>query len=192
MFVIIYLVLARVCKLFSKTVQIHSIIHCVTAFILTSVLFINEKINPFSFDAIDYLTSQNNLIIEHSLGYFIADTIDIFLDHENIKRRVYILHHLVAIAGLLNATPDAIYPIWALEMGGVVHHLKYAAEVHNFRPSLKFIVEILYHVVYLTTRILVFINLYYSNTKIINTLVMYVLLIQNLIWWSYNLRKLLT
>lgn len=208
--IILYLFLARFFKIWSRKVQIHSIIHCVFAFVWTSyVLFINLSGKLLSTDFFNILNGLNNdeknyvfMVIVHSLGYFIADTIDILIDSKNIKRRIYILHHIVAILGLFTVYWDSylsIYAIWCLEVGAIVHHFKHSTEVYDFGLVAYIISNILYHVVYISSRIhmtfntfIGFASLYKNGSNIANVvglIVSIILLIQNFIWWGHNLKK---
>ena len=209
-FVFIYLVLARIFKLWSRTVQIHSIVHCMVAFLWTSyILFIRMGNNIFSTNFMVILQNINDndkylliLATTHSMGYFIADTIDILIDWNNKKRRIYILHHIAAIVGLTTVYIGSyipIYAIWCLEIGGIVHHLKHGSEVYKFGKVYTVLTHITYHIVYLFSRILLGINtfkemiiIYKSNNILADMLglvVALVLLVQNGLWWVHNVRK---
>lgn len=183
-----YLVLARLLKRLTNKIQLHSIIHCITATIWSSYLL-------WYYEPLFELYKR---VIIHSIGYFIADIIDIMLD-DNIKRRIYIIHHISSIIGLLPVYFGcyfSIYGIWTLEIGGIVHHLKYAAEVNNVNIILYWMAHILYHVVYLSSRFaLLFIAITIiapKTTDITGVITIFfgaVLLIQNFIWWYYNVKK---
>jgi len=210
-FFILYLILARFFKIWSRKVQIHSIVHCVTSFLITSfVLFVSTGNSPFDINVRDILVNVSpdrewlfKFIIFHSLGYFLADTVDIFIDYTNIKRRVYLLHHIAAIAGLSTVywgSYMSVYPIWALEIGGIVHHLKHASEVYSFGPILYFLTHVLYHVIYLFSRVLLALNVYVGFTwichsdnihaDIVGLLIACILIIQNFLWWIHNIKKI--
>jgi len=190
---IIYLALARLCKLFTKDIQIHSIVHCVTAFMFSTCAFIVLGINPFSFSVYDQFALVDfkifDVIIYHSLGYFIADTIDILIDYKNVKRRIYLIHHAAAIIGLFFGGYTAVYPIWILEMGGIVHHMKHTSEVYHFEHDHT--IQITYHAVYLFSRVLLSINVYnfMNSDNLFITIVITVLLGQNFVWWLHNLKR---
>lgn len=211
-FFILYLVLARFFKIWSRKVQIHSIVHCVIAFLWTSfILYVLIGLSPLDMNVREILTNvppngerMFQWIIFHSLGYFLADTVDIIIDYTNIKRRIYLLHHVVAIAGLSTVylgSYMSIYAIWALEIGGLVHHLKHASEVFDFGPFLYILTQILYHVVYLFSRILLTLNTYTMFTwichsknihaDVIGLMVACVLIVQNFLWWIHNVKRML-
>ena len=206
----IYLVLARFFKIWSKKVQIHSIIHCVVAFLWTTfVLFIylsNDLLSANFSTALQGLSDKEKHMIllasYHSAGYFLADIIDILIDYKNKKRQIYILHHVVAFAGISTVywgSYLSIYAIWCLEIGGIVHHLKHAAEVNDFGSVPYYLSQLLYHVVYLFSRILLSLNVIgglvgicKSETILADLMGLtgaVVLLIQNGIWWVHNLKK---
>ena len=208
--IFIYLILARILKLWSKTVQIHSIIHCVVAFLWTSyILFIRMGNNLFSTDFMEALqgitiTDQYIILIAatHSMGYFVADTIDILIDWSNKKRRIYIPHHLVAIVGLLTVYAGSylpIYAVWCLEIGGIVHHIKHGSDVNNFNKFYNVLTHVIYHIVYLFSRVLLAANVFkailiiHSSENMwadmLGLIVAVVLLIQNGIWWVHNAKK---
>lgn len=188
---LIYLVLSRIFKTFTTDIQIHSIVHCVTSFIFSTCSFIVLGINPLSFSVYNHFKNSEifDVIIYHSLGYFIADTIDILIDYKNVRRRIYLIHHVAAIIGLLFGGYISVYPIWILEMGGIVHHLKYISEVYHFENDN--VIQVMYHVVYLFSRVLLSINVYnfMSSDNLFITVIISVLLIQNFIWWLHNLKK---
>lgn len=206
----IYLVLARFFKLWSRTVQIHSIVHCVVAFLWTTyVLFIylgNNMINTNFYQALHGLSDSDKYMLlltaYHSGGYFLADTVDILIDYTNKKRHIYILHHAAAFAGISTiywGSYLSVYAIWCLEIGGIVHHLKHAAEVNDFGSIPYFLSQTLYHIVYLFSRILLSLNvvtaifsIHLSETilpDILGLCVAIILLIQNGLWWVHNARK---
>lgn len=209
-FFLLYLVLARVFKIWSKKVQIHSIVHCVVSFLWTTyALFISTGESITNIHMREILSDLSverqllyNMVVFHSMGYFMADIVDIIIDHTNDKRRIYLLHHVVAIAGLSTVylgSYISIYPIWALEIGGIVHHLKHASEVYNFGSVTYILVQGLYHVVYVFSRVLLALNIYdaftwicHSNTAAADLMglsVACVLLVQNFVWWGHNAKK---
>ena len=209
-FFVLYLVLARVCNFWNKKVQIHSIIHCVISFLWTTyVLFISTGYSFLNTNFRALLTNVTDrkfmfsMIIFHSLGYFLADTVDIFIDYKNQKRRVYLLHHVVAIAGLSTiywGSYISVYPIWSLEIGGIVHHMKHVSEVYDINIVIYLLIQGLYHVIYLMSRILLALNVYTVFTWICHSdtigaditaiVVAIVLIIQNLLWWVHNVKKI--
>lgn len=181
------MILARLLKSWSRKVQLHSIIHCVTATLWSSYLL------RFYEPSVDLL----NNVITHSGGYFIADIIDILIDN-NIKRRIYILHHVAAISGILTVYFNSyysIYAIWTLEIGGIVHHLKYAADVNKVNIILYWLAHIFYHVIYLISRSVLGVIIVIKLPEISNIgdaiciFVGVVLLIQNFSWWFHNIKK---
>jgi hypothetical protein len=138
----------------------------------------------------------------HSAGYFLADTIDILIDYTNYKRHIYILHHIVAFLGIMTVHLGSylsVYAIWCLEIGGIVHHIKHAADVYRIDPILEVGSHLLYHIVYLFSRILLTLNVLNAFVLIgrsnnitgdlIGLLVSVILIIQNVIWWTYNVKK---
>lgn len=222
-FALVYLLLANFFKLYylqkstsSNRIQYHSIIHCVLAFLYTSFLFLIKE-RKESFDTDYYLllyTKSNDILydiaIYHSIGYFLADTFDILLDYTNTKRRIYLLHHGSAIVGLSIiywGSYIPVYPIWALEMGGIVHHLKNLSEMREIKDNdifdqilkHKIVYQLFYHVVYLFSRILLTINVYKCLIHIslsrnplpdlLGLTVVCVLIVQNIIWWFKNVSQ---
>lgn len=210
-FFLIYLLLARLCKRWSRKFQIHSFVHSIVSWAVGSYLlfFLLER-SPFE---TNFVTVLNNispeyepslrLYIYHSLGYFFADTLDIIIDHGNVGRRVYIVHHVSAILGLSTVywgSYVSVYPIWAFELGGIVYHLKYMAKIYRVSPVPNLIIHLLYHLVFLTSRCLVGINIIsaYNTINKINTNssvgvvgvgIASVLLLQNVGWWIRNVKK---
>lgn len=213
MWCVVYLFLATVMKVFSRTVMFHSIIHCFSAsFFAGYALFRCTEGNLITYDI--YHVMQNitdpeaiwwlHQAVLHSTGYFISDTIDILIDHTNVKRQVYVWHHLAAICGLAPMFFDSylcLIGLWVLEIGGVVHHIKHAAHVFQFSYWPNLISEILYHAVYLSTRLYLLVNntygLYFiteSHTVVLDAMCFfatYFLLYTNLIWWYQNAKKFL-
>ena len=208
----IYFYLARKLQSPDSKTYPHSIIHCITAAIAnTYILFWVMNKNILSSNVINdiSLLSNTNHISYlrystlHSLGYFVADTLDILIDYYDVPRkRVYLLHHLFSIAGISTLYWNSYlstYALWSLEIGGIVYHLKYYANESDSK-ILKIVSLILYHVVYVITRILVFNNTtkYAFNgdslsiVKIVNLGVGYGLLVQNGIWWVKNIKKSLS
>lgn len=206
--IILYLFLARLFKIWSRTVQIHSIIHCVTAFVWTSwILFVYlgaEILNTNFTEILTNLNEEQKYMITlsgaHSIGYFIADTIDILIDYNNIKRRIYILHHLAAITGIITiyfGAYTSIYAICCLEAGGIVHHLKHASETQKFSTIPYYLAQTSYHVIYLSSRVLLTLNIinafsFHTKLAFIDFLTLAtstILLIQNYIWWFQNAKK---
>lgn len=207
--ILFYLILARVCKWWSKTVQIHSIIHCILAFLFSHMFLIGSLRYTFSDNisvVLQYLSPREEilakLIIYHSIGYFTADTIDILISKDP-KRYVYIFHHIVALIGLIMVFWGSYLPvfcIWILEMGGMVHHIKYAAEIHG-STSIIILSEILYHTVYVFSRLVLAVNIYYGflvlktsptyYPDLIGLIIGSILIVQNMIWWSVNMKKFL-
>ena len=218
-----YIVLGRVLKAWSDNVQLHSVIHCLVASIWTSYgLYTITGIQLLGFDIYTLLSapsithSQKAILLHaaaHSAGYFIGDTIDIFLDYTSSqqlvlkrfeKRKIYVFHHLVALLGILmtfGGSYVAVYGIWTLEIGGVVHHLRHAARVGWPAGRLALAADLLYHTVYVSTRMLLFVNvtksfmlLYRSQQPMLDVVcltVSYILVVQNAIWWVKNAKTLL-
>ena len=102
-----------------------------------------------------------SMVTKHSLGYFIADTLNIILYQPH--NRKYILHHLLSIFAAVSIlywnSYLSTYGLWSFEIGGFVHHLKYSADAYHVNILLWYIAQILYHSVYVTTRLLTFTNL---------------------------------
>lgn len=83
----------------------------------------------------------------------------------------------------------------------MVHHIKHAAHVFQFSYWPNLVAEVLYHTVYLTSRLFLLVNTTYglyfiteSKTVILDILcfgAVYFLLYTNLIWWYQNAKKLL-
>jgi hypothetical protein len=209
-FTIFYVVLARIMKIWSKTVQLHSIIHCVLSSMWAGyAIYVVCKGNILTtnvYQEFQHVDDKDKGLIQivafHSAGYFIGDTIDIYIDYENKKRKDYVLHHLAAIAGILTVYWDVyifLYGLWTLELGGIVHHIKHASHVWNFPHPYSTATEILYHVIYLATRIMLMFNatkiLYYvagSEHKVVDMicfLSVNTLVIQNFVWWFKNLQS---
>ncbi len=208
-----YFGLARFLKRFSRVVQLHSVVHCFTAVFLSTWAFhILSDGDAFGLDMYHTILGMRNeshkdmlkQVAYHTAGYFIADTIDILLDDEDKKRKQYILHHVAALAGLCTIFYDSymsLYGVWLLECGGVVHHIKYASQVLQWPNPWSTLAEVLYHSVYVSSRLLLIINttkgFYYLNeslTKEVDVIcfvVVYILVIQNTIWWYKNARSLI-
>lgn len=95
-----------------------------------------------------------------------------------------------------------LYGIWALELGGVVHHLRHATKVYSNSYFVLIAGEVLYHLVYVLSRIFLFVNTTiglwnFRESKMpmldaVCFVTVYVLIIQNTIWWWTNVQKLLT
>jgi hypothetical protein len=210
--ILFYVVLARCLKIYSDVVQLHSVFHCTVASVWTgfAILRITNGGSLLTYDLYHPMQSVNDvdksmlmMTAFHSAGYFIGDTIDICFDKINTKRRIYIFHHLVAVAGLLTIFWDSyicLLGLWTLEIGGIVHHIKHAAHVFKATAWMKNAAEVLYHVVYLLSRLYLLINTSYgflcireSKTIAIDLVcfaVVYILVAQNFIWWFQNFRKL--
>lgn len=205
-----YLILATVLKCFSATVQLHSVVHCIAASIMTGFVFMDITPNYAMFGLDCYreilrIEHQHNFLLEqvaiHSAGYFVADTLDIYFDFTpgGQKRRIYVLHHVASLAGLCTVFFDshvALWGLWLFEIGGVVHHIKHAAKIFRWTFPFMLMAEFLYHTVYVWSRCLLFINttrawffLDQSSNAIMDVvclLVVYVLVCQNMLWWFQN------
>lgn len=198
LFTLFYYTLA---KTFSQKLKIHSILHCISATLLnTYSVFYFYNINLMTLEFCNYNlknTYWTGLATYNSLGYFISDSLDILSDWQNIKRRVFLIHHIFAILGLLVSFSDSIltnYAIWSLEIGGLVHHLKHASEFYNFSTLPYTVSHILYFTVYIISRLLFFINcsncLLYSDTSSyekIGIFISYALIFQNMFWFYQNI-----
>lgn len=190
-----YIVLAQVLRRFSPTVQLHSIVHCFLTTFLAGITFHN--ITPGGFTLLEVDVYQKillideedyylpNMVVMHSAGYFIADTIDIYAcvyfascsSHSNNtkedlsarikntkyqeKRRMYVPHHvaaLVALGTILFGCQLPLWGLWLLECGGAVHHIKYAAKIWRWSLPGTVLAEALYHTVYVWSRGVLFLN----------------------------------
>ena len=208
-FILFYVILARFLKIFSKTVQLHSLFHCVVSSLFAGyAIFIvceGQLLTTNVYLRFQNVQEDHKTVIEavafHSAGYFIGDTIDIYIDYENKKRRDYVLHHLAAVSGILTVYWESyiyLYGLWTLELGGIVHHIKHASHVYQWPQPYSTAAELLYHIVYVGTRAMLLFNvtqiLYYiaeSEHQVVDTICLvsvYILVIQNFIWWFKNLR----
>lgn len=207
-FILFYVALARFMKIWSKTVQLHSIFHCVmTSIVAGYAIYVctGNLLTTNVYQEFQTVHESEKGLIQmvafHSAGYFIGDTIDIFIDYENKKRRDYVLHHLAAVAGILTVYWESyiyLYGLWSLELGGIVHHIKHASHVCDWPQPFSTIAEVMYHIVYVSTRIMLLFNcskiLFYitdSEHQFVDAicfLSVYILVIQNFIWWFKNLR----
>ena len=198
-------------KLLAKRTQIHSIIHSVVAFLWTTwilCIYLPNNVLTTNFAAsLQGLTDDQQIIIlmsiYHSTGYFLADTYDIlFVDWKNKKRRIYIPHHLAALIGISTVCYGSylpVYAIWCLEVGAIVHHLKRIVEMYDCRPMIRLMTQVLYHVVYVSSRILLGLNVINAiqtvqmsetvSADIMGLIMAVILLIQSGIWWIHNARK---
>ena len=208
----VYFTLATVMKVFSKTVMFHSIIHCFSASIFAGYALLRcTGGNLFTYDIYHVMLDIKDpegiwwlhQAVLHSTGYFISDTIDIRIDHTNLKRQIFVWHHLAAICGMATMFFDSylcLVGLWSLEIGGVVHHIKHAAHVFQFSYWPNLVAEVLYHTVYLSTRLFLLVNntygLYFiteSKTIVLDVMCFtatYFLLYVNLLWWYQNAKKL--
>lgn len=190
----------------------HSIVHCFSASIFAGyALFRCTDGNLVTYDMYHIMQNIENpdsiwylqQAVLHSTGYFISDTVDILIDHTNVKRQVYVWHHLAAICGMATMHFDSylsLVGLWALEVGGVVHHIKHAAHVFQFSYWPNLVAEALYHTVYLSTRLFLLVNNTYgllfiteSKSIILDSMcfgALYFLLYTNLLWWYQNAKKL--
>jgi len=90
----------------------------------------------------------------------------------------------------------SIFPIWGLEIGGIVHHLKHASEVLDVGTIL---IQMVYHVIYLSSRVLLTINVYngfiwirhseHIVADLVGLTIACVLIVQNIVWWIHNVKK---
>jgi hypothetical protein len=206
----IYLFLARVFKIWSKDVQLHSIVHCFSASLASAWAFHRlSKGNEFGLDMYHIILGMEEPhkvalkhIAFHSCGYFAADTIDIFIDQAKWPvRKVYILHHLASLVGLWTIHFDSfvcLYGVWLLEIGGVVHHIKHASHIFKWVPPFSTAAEVLYHSIYTSSRVLLLINtskawfyVHESSTPVVDKVcfvVVTLLVVQNAVWWYKNAR----
>lgn len=210
----IYFYLAQKLRLSNAKVGVHSIIHCVMASALnTYILFgkMNKNIlSPYVVAEMQSLDPVYKPYLHfsalHSLGYFIADTLSILYNYNTYPHlRKYLIHHIFSIFAIMTAYWDSylcVYGIWSLEIGGVVYHMRHAANEIGFNRFWWWVVQILYHIVYITTRILTFtnitncmLNIGNSNTPLPDTVGIitgYGLVVQNGIWWYKNVQQMLT
>ena len=147
----------------------------------------------FAYNDFIYICASN------SNGYFVADSIDIFLDNKNIKRKVYIRHHIMAILGISTVylgDNKFILAIWCLEIGGILHHIKYMSEVYSFNYFFRIFITSLYFLIYPISRLYFILNVFqglYDNLtfiNLINTSVSTLLFLQNVIWLFRNFKNL--
>jgi hypothetical protein len=114
----------------------HSIIHCFSASIFAGyALFRCTNGNLLTYDIYHVMMNINDeevtllhQAVLHSTGYFISDTIDILLDHTNIKRQVYVWHHLAAICGMSTmffGSYLCLVGLWSLEIGRLPSNLSF-------------------------------------------------------------------
>jgi hypothetical protein len=208
MFATFYFATAQICQLRvpKPKIQIHSVIHCINSVILISYLFYSFNINVFRTDVIRLLLSTSNfdsrlvfICTANSIGYFLADTIDILMDEANSKRRVYLLHHVLAIIGLLTVylgNTYSLFAIWCLEIGGIVHHFKHFTECYSCPVKYQYLSIILYFIFYPLSRIYFIVNILYilnmpfSISNVACLSIGIILFIQNFIWFIQNTRKL--
>lgn len=204
---ILYYVLSLFFGIWHKKIDYHSLIHsCVASGWITYALFYYSKNRILDIDIPIKLMSISldqktmfKTIIEHSLGYYLADTTYILFNAEK-KKRIYINHHLSSILGLSIVFYDSflsVYAAWILNVGGVVHHLKHISEVYDFKS--KSIFQYSYFIIYLFSRILLtinttnmLINISKSQNKIADIIglsVGFFLIIENFKWWWINVQK---
>lgn len=189
-------------KRLEKYNNLHSIIHCVVSSLVNTYLLFGSLLFASLFD------SEINLYFlkesaYHTLGYFIADTLDIFFYRYNdYHKRKYLFHHIfsiIAISTIYLESYSCIFGIWVLEIGGLVHHIKYTINKYDIK-TLKIPTEILYHLIYTSSRIMIFLNItkcllnIKTSENIISDVILittgYSLVIQNTIWWYKNLKML--
>jgi len=120
----------------------------------------------------------------------------------NTKRKDFVVHHLAALLGLCTIFFNGymfLYGLWLLEIGGIVHHIKHASRTFQWPEPWFTVAEVLYHVVYVSSRVLLFTNttngwffLHESNSKAMDVIcfsVVYILVAQNSVWWFKNARS---
>jgi hypothetical protein len=208
MFATFYFATAQVCSLRTPKpkIQVHSVIHCVNSVILISYLFYCFGINVLTTDVVIPLVSTPNfnsrllfICTANSIGYFLADTIDILMDEADSKRRAYLLHHVIAIIGILTVYLGnyfSLFAIWCLEIGGIVHHFKHFTECYSCPMKYKYLSMFLYFFLYPLSRlyfivnVLGILNLPFSISNTISLAVGIILFVQNLVWFIQNTRKL--
>ena len=201
--ILFYLFLARYTRNLFK-IQFHSLVHCFNAVACISYLFYKSNIDLLTWNIKEQLKGGNSdliyFCITNSNGYFIADTLDIISDNKNLKRKNYIIHHLVAIVGLMTVylkENDNIFfgtwVIWCLEIGGIVHHLKYMSELYSFQHHT--LISLIYVCVYASSRIYFIgnvLNILYLNFTVLYGFIALgctILFVQNAIWLFKNIIK---
>lgn len=168
----------------------HSLFHCSVATIWNVYfIFIHQSFKiytPYNY----YL----RIGILHSMGYFIADTLDIVLfDNKNEKRKIYIFHHLLTVFCMLLSlnfcTFSGNHGLWTSEIGGILHHVK-----NMYRNRIIFII---YFILYLFTRLTLFYIItyglfFFENINIFDYVLLislYPIIFQNLKWLYINTVK---
>jgi len=211
LFIIFYVSISWISRKYLRSkVPLQSLLHCSVSTIWHFVLFL--RYTHLSLLSIYTVKNLNILLLFrpelksyfynaaiHSIYYFLADLIDIFLDTENKKRRIYITHHIFAIITIGCIFFDSYvcsYGILCAELGGVVHHLKNRYKNSNYYIRLLFFV--FYVIIYSTTRLLMLFNTihYLLNldkyTDLITIFLTFLLLYQNTLWVKYNIKKFIT
>ena len=200
-----YLGLAHLLRGRLGTVQLHSVVHCVVASVWsTQVMWTVSSGRLWSATVIVEISAVEGDLrertiacITHSLGYFIADSADIAWTGFAPKRARFLIHHAFAIIGLMGVYWDtlaSLHAIWTLEIGGVVHHLRHASQELGIARN---VTCSLYHVVYVSSRLLLALNVVYwiaveRSTHWSNRVMMAVglaIVTQNAIWWVANVRR---
>ena len=178
----------------SQNKQIHSLFHSISSFSLISYLFWKNSIVLLSWNVPEQILSlpetEALFCCQHSIGYFLADNIDIIFSEQKWRRR-YLLHHWIAILGISTVylgVSYSVFAIWCLELGGIVHHVKRMTAESFIQP----LTSKLYFLVYGLSRIyfsgILFAMLVtdFSLTSSICFLTSLILTIQNFIWLYQN------
>jgi hypothetical protein len=209
---VVYYVFAHLVRRYLTTpIQVHGLVHCFIATVWTSHILLQINTPIFSYDALyqimlyfpDSLQNSGMWAMTHSLGYFIADSVDIGICKDP-KRNVYLFHHYCSIIVLSMAcmsTPPRfamVYLVCAAELGATWHDLRYISRVFQV---LETPAALAYHLVYGGTRTLVTAQLPYIFFKILSTgklfqwqdsfilLFVTAVTVQNLLWWHKNITK---
>lgn len=195
-YVLFYLSISLLFRKYER-VEVESLIHCSLSLLFSSYIFFNYfgsdiftyKLLKYTYDIIKiapelqfYLTC----IGEHSIGYFISDTIYSIIK----KEYTYIPHHLISILGIVPLYLNSymgVVGIFYAELGGFFHHLKRFRGYfeNNF---IKKLVLILYFMIYSFSRILILVNVEYYFFYVEKYLDCFIILLahflvyQNLIW----------
>ena len=127
---------------------------------------------------------------EHSLGYFLADNLDIISSDQKWRRR-YLAHHWIAILGISTiyfGVFYSVFAIWCLELGGIVHHIKRLTVETPLFP----LTASLYFIIYTFSRVYFSMILFellltdISWTSLICFITSLSLTVQNFIWLYQN------
>lgn len=205
MYLLYFIIFYIIIKL--KINKYASITHSIISFLWLFYIFIRKLkfnlVEIFSYKMIEFVDEKisKNLFLEktfyttteHSIGYFISDSVFLIKS----KDYKYIFHHLLSVLMLSNiylGSSISTAGLFYAELGGIFHHFKiYQKKVSN--KYLKILIIISYFFVYGFSRILMLsngINYLIKTTKIsdkIQLFLMFPLLFQNLLWLYTNWKK---